>query len=214
MFKKDRNMCKRCAAENARQWQQKYPDRKRASQAAWTAKNEAALKDKRRAYYEENKESLKKANAEWRAANAERMREYRKAWLVLNPTVAKEVRRKYKERKRLDPMFRLSSAMASGIRKSIYGGKGGREWEGLVGYSFSQLKHHLEKQFLPGMSWDNYGEWHIDHIIPISAFNFTSPKHIDFQRCWSLKNLQPMWAMDNIKKGATLEGTFQPSLAF
>ena len=63
------------------------------------------------------------------------------------------------------------------------------------------------------MIWGNYGDWHIDHKIPISAFNFTKPEHEDFKRCWALSNLQPLWAKDNISKNAKLEKHFQPSLA-
>ena len=50
------------------------------------------------------------------------------------------------------------------------------------------------------MSWDNYGKWHIDHIIPIDFFIFTKPEDQEFQYCWSLNNLQPLWRLDNIKK--------------
>lgn len=74
---------------------------------------------------------------------------------------------------------------------------------------------HLERQFLPGMTWENHGRfgWHIDHIIPLSAFNFETPDHIDFKRAWALSNLQPLWWQDNLKKRAKIEGAFQPSLA-
>jgi hypothetical protein len=71
---------------------------------------------------------------------------------------------------------------------------------------------HLEKQFLPGMSWENMGEWHIDHKIPIAAFNFEKPEDIDFKRCWALKNLQPLWKSENCIKGAKIDKPFQPSL--
>ena len=57
------------------------------------------------------------------------------------------------------------------------------------------------------------GEWHIDHIIPKSVFNFTKPEHEDFKRCWALKNLQPLWAEENISKFNKLDKHFQPTLA-
>lgn len=81
-----------------------------------------------------------------------------------------------------------------------------------IGYSIEALKRHLEKQFLPGMTWENYGKWHIDHIIPKAAFNIESVNDIDFKRCWALKNLRPLWAHDNCSKRDTLEKPFQPSL--
>ena len=55
------------------------------------------------------------------------------------------------------------------------------------------------------MSWDNYGEWHIDHIIPVSSFSFDNVDSEDFKKCWSLTNLQPLWSYENIKKSNKLE---------
>jgi len=63
------------------------------------------------------------------------------------------------------------------------------------------LKLHLEGKFEKGMSWANYGKWHIEHKIPIQAFNVTTIECEDFKKCWSLSNLQPMWAIENFKKG-------------
>jgi len=62
---------------------------------------------------------------------------------------------------------------------------------------------HLESLFLPGMNWENYGfyGWHIDHIIPVVKFRFETVDDPDFKKCWSLTNLQPLWAKDNYKKG-------------
>jgi hypothetical protein len=83
-----------------------------------------------------------------------------------------------------------------------------------VGYTVEQLKAHLEKQFEPGMTWQNHGrEWHIDHKIPKAAFNFETAEDIDFKRCWALRNLKPMRATDNIKKKDKINHPFQPSLA-
>lgn len=117
----------------------------------------------------------------------------------------------YKRRQRENPMVHLSSNISTAIWASLKGNKGGH-WETLVGYTLNQLKRHLEKQFQTGMTWDNYGEWHIDHKIPQSVFNFSKPEHMDFKRCWALKNLQPMWSLDNLSKHNKLVGHFQPSL--
>lgn len=62
---------------------------------------------------------------------------------------------------------------------------------------------HLQAQFKLGMSWGNYGEWHIDHLIPISASDFTSYDDASFKKCWALSNLQPLWATENLSKGGT-----------
>ncbi|OAM77705.1 hypothetical protein A3840_08725 [Devosia elaeis] len=85
---------------------------------------------------------------------------------------------------------------------SANGGKGGKSWTELVGYGVSELRAHLERQFLPGMTWDNKSEWHIDHIVPQSSFNYTSTDDPDFRACWALTNLRPLWARDNVRKQA------------
>jgi len=59
---------------------------------------------------------------------------------------------------------------------------------------------HLESLFLPGMSWENRHLWHIDHVLPCAAFDLTNPK--EQRRCFHYTNLQPLWALDNIKKRA------------
>lgn len=66
----------------------------------------------------------------------------------------------------------------------------------LLGYSASDLKNHIESLFLPGMSWENRGDWHIDHIIPVSSFAPDTPISI----INALSNLQPLWAEDNLIK--------------
>jgi len=77
------------------------------------------------------------------------------------------------------------------------------------------LIKYLEKKFEEGMSWENYGkEWHIDHKLPISKFNFKTTDDPDFKICWSLKNLQPMWAKENMSKNNKLEKPLQMSLSF
>lgn len=70
----------------------------------------------------------------------------------------------------------------------------------LLGYSALDLKEHIEKQFTYGMSWNNWGEWHIDHIKPVSRFDKSEKMSI----INSLDNLQPLWAKDNLTKSNKL----------
>jgi len=106
-------------------------------------------------------------------------------------------------RRHTDPTYRLKYLIKSAIWKSLRSGngKGRRKWESLVGFTVEELKAHLESKFELGMSWDNAGEWHIDHIMPVSRFNFESPDDMDFKLCWALDNLQPMWGWENMSKG-------------
>jgi hypothetical protein len=70
-----------------------------------------------------------------------------------------------------------------------------------LGYTIEELMSHLEKQFTEGMTWENYGEWHVDHIKPMSSFKFESVDDPEFKECWKLENLQPLWEEDNLSKG-------------
>lgn len=77
----------------------------------------------------------------------------------------------------------------------------------ILGCDLSFLKNHLESKFLPGMTWENhsFNGWHIDHIRPLSSFNFlNNDSTINIQeisKAWNYKNLQPLWKYDNLKKG-------------
>lgn len=134
-----------------------------------------------------------------------------KRWLQ-RPEVRMRRREKQEKMRKNNPQCRLNNNISTIIRRSIYGKKAGRKWESLVGYTLEDLMKHFEKQFTKDMTWENMGQWHIDHIIPISAFNFSAPEHIDFKRCWALENLRPLWAKENISKSNKILKPFQPSL--
>jgi len=93
----------------------------------------------------------------------------------------------------------------------------GRLWDALKNYSINNKKHtmeylgcnkdtlreHIEKQFKDGMTWENQGQWHIDHIRPCASFNLYN--EIERHMCFHYTNLQPLWAFDNISKGASYD---------
>jgi len=124
----------------------------------------------------------------------------------------RESERKRNKRRRMDIHFRLGANVGALIYQALKQNKNGKSWEKIVGYTSDKLKKHLESQFTEGMSWENYGEWHIDHIVPKSVFNYKTVKDIDFQRCWALENLRPLWARENTSKRDGLSKPFQPSL--
>ncbi len=153
--------------------------------------------------------------SKWYKENSEIIRNKRKIRFNNDPEkVRAYFRAKARERLK-NPQSRLGNNISRAIRHSIQdGAKSKRHWEDLVGYTVAQLKKHLEKRFTDGMTWDNYGTlWEIDHKVPISVFNFEKPGEIDFRLCWSLKNLQPMVAVENRSKQGRIDKLFQPSLA-
>lgn len=111
------------------------------------------------------------------------------------------VRMRIKERRKTEPAVFLRNAIRTSLYAALKRGKNGRKWQAILGYTIDDLKRHLERQFVKGMSWSNYGEWHIDHIIPLARFKFTGPDDPEVRAAWSLANLRPLWAVDNMQKG-------------
>lgn len=163
-------------------------------------------------YYKNTRPTRLKQQRKYNAENREkRLDYYRNNKEKINRDHVKWCARKRQE----DPIYRLHDNITSRMGRYLHRGKGGARTVDILGYSFEQLKRHLEKRFLPGMTWENYGRggWHIDHIIPLRAFNITSANDIDFKRAWALSNLRPLWEHDNLTKNGKLEKPFQPSLA-
>jgi len=112
--------------------------------------------------------------------------------------------RKAEHKKRfLNPRNVMYTRMSNSIRRSL--NDTASNWENMVGYTVEDLMKHLESLFEVGMTWENREEWHIDHIIPLAYFNYTSPEDEDFKKCWALENLQPLWAYDNKSKNNKID---------
>lgn len=107
---------------------------------------------------------------------------------------------RHEERMCNDIDYRLKTKIRSKIYKVLKGNKNSISSMELIGCSINELRQHIERQFQPGMTWDNWGTfgWHLDHIIPQSSFDFTDVEQQ--KRCWHYTNLQPLWWMDNIMK--------------
>lgn len=101
------------------------------------------------------------------------------------------------------PAFAINARMSAQIRAALREQKAGRKWEALVGYTVLDLTLHLERQFLPGMSWENRDAWHIDHILPLASFDFSRNAAETVLIAWALSNLRPLWKGDNIRKSAS-----------
>ena len=97
---------------------------------------------------------------------------------------------------------RIAASIRNRIREvlTVYNSPRSKRTKELLGCDFKQVKSHLESQFAEGMSWDNYGEWHIDHRLPLARFDLT--KGEEQEKAFHYTNLQPLWAKDNMSKGA------------
>ena len=168
-----------------------------------------------REHYQKNRERCLENHRTWKANNPEKAKEIIKKWESENKDKVRGYIRKWHKKRYATPGGKVAVTMSVRVNESLREGtKAHQSWIKLVGYTVDQLKQHLEKLFKPGMTWENYGTvWHIDHKIPVAAFNFERPDDIDFRLCWSLKNLQPLEASKNHSKCAKVDKPFQPALA-
>lgn len=186
--------------ERAKQWKVDNPTKAKERDKKWRQNNLKKIKIDYNRTYQANKEKYNAKNYEWK---------------INNPDKVKEASRKYQTKIKSTASGRINSRLSNSIWHSLRANKAGKHWEDLVHFTIDELKNHLEKKFKPGMTWELFlqGKIHIDHIIPLSVHNFETYNDLDFQKAWSLKNLQPMWAKENLIKSNKLSKPFQPSLA-
>lgn len=148
-------------------------------------------------YYENNKERVLESNTAYN--KTKKGKSYIKLWGQKNRK--REAARIKSYRK--DPLKRLTHNHRTRL-SHIIKAKGYRKntkTSELIGCGWEDLKFYLESKFTKGMSWNNYGDWHVDHIVPLSSAN-TEKKIIELM---NYQNLQPLWAFDNLSKGNKIE---------
>jgi len=155
-------------------------------------------------WYEKNKEKRINYFLMWQKNNYDYRKKYMDEYRLKNKEKIKEVKRTYQKHKRhTDPIYKLICNFRTAIYQVLKENnvqKNGHYFH-VLKYTPKELITHLESKFIDGMNWNNYGEWHVDHIKPISSFNIIEIGDDEFMRCWTLENLQPMWGIENIKKG-------------
>lgn len=166
----------------------------------YRAKNREKLKEKNRIYYHSNKEKIKLKQKEWVEKNPNYHKDYLKKWNKAN----KENHRKYmidynKKRRENDILFKLCFNLRSRLNRVVKSKKMNKDnqLKQYLGCDLDYLKHYLESKFTIDMSWDNYGQWHIDHIIPLNSAKSIEELYV----LCHFTNLQPLWAFDNLSKG-------------
>ena len=211
LFSKVGNQCKSCRSARAKAYNKANKESIAAKRKVYRAANKKKLLAYGKTYREANKKKLSAYDKTYREANKGILAENSKSWresnkesIAIREKVWREANKesiaaKKKVYNEVNPMQRF-------IRCSLYrilgNRKGGRKkYEELLGYTVAELRSHIEIQFTEGMNWENRSEWHIDHIKPISLFlkeGIECPATIN-----ALSNLQPLWAKDNLSKGAS-----------
>ncbi|MCK5613544.1 hypothetical protein KAR91_67360 [Candidatus Pacearchaeota archaeon] len=136
----------------------------------------------------------------------EHKRSIARAWYHRNAHRTRgAARQRHKDKYKNDLSYRVNELIKSQLRKCMVKDRPIGKYYDVLGYTTDDLLSHLESLFADGMSWENQGKWHIDHRTPKSWFNLLnadgSINYKEVRECWSLKNLQPLWAVDNIAKG-------------
>jgi hypothetical protein len=156
-------------------------------------------------YHQIHQQELNQRSTKWYADNKEIVSQQYK-----NDEFKKTRKRQYnndyeRNRKITDPIFKLRRNCSRLVNHVLNGSKNGQSILDYLPYTMDELKRYLENQFDDKMNWDNYGiYWHIDHIYPQSLLPYTSMEDENFKKCWALKNLQPLEAVENMKKSNKL----------
>jgi hypothetical protein len=192
--------CALCCSKYSLEWHHSNPERAKAKMAAWREENSEHEASYRREYYNSNSERLRRQRREYHKANPERTRISVRKWRRSNIERARKREREYYHANKHKASRKADQALRSILHNFLRwtkSGKDSRTHEAL-GYSSAQLREHMERQFVKGMSWDNYGDWHIDHIVPMS--HYISIGQIDPSIVNCLSNLRPVWAKENLSK--------------
>jgi hypothetical protein len=192
-----------------------YARGRRPKRLEWEAKQSPEWWEHRR---EINRRWRENASEEQREKGRECRRRYRKRMpkevservrarareRSKEPDAAFERRENARSRYRSNPNHRLSTIMSVNVRSALLGTRKREPTFKMLGYSVDDLRAHLERTMQRGMTWGNYGKrWHIDHIVPQSAFDQTDPEQ--FRRCWALTNLRALGSRQNQIKHAKTE---------
>lgn len=221
--------------ERQRLWRLKNPEKAAEIQKRYRESNRVALQEKRsknrdkarlasRSHYERNRELYRVRRQQYRADNTEKLSaagknyyrrnrgkvlEAHRIYRQSNHEATRKRNREYQQQKwRTDFSYWLKKTVGRRMRDAIgsqSANKKGRTWS-LIGCTPQELAEHLESQFLPGMSWENYGYrgWHVDHIIPLAKFDLRDAEQQ--AAAFHYTNLQPLWAEDNLRKSDKVAG--------
>jgi len=187
--------CKICLNEKNNKWRENNREVALTYSKKWYQNN----KDKKSEYFEkyriETPEKIKETKKKYREKNKEIIKQKKKIYDELYKPKRNLLRR---EKQKTDIVFKLINNVRVRLikyLKKLNITKKNKTFE-IVGCTPQELKEHLEKQFVDGMSWENRSEWHIDHIIPLSS----AKTEEEIYKLSHYTNLQPLWAIDNIKK--------------
>ena len=191
--------------EYKKQYYEANKEKVKESQKIYTEANKEKIKERSKQYYIKNKEKIKiRSNTNYKKNKKEILKKQK----ISRPKYEKENRFKINKRKRIrraaDPLLKMSG----NLRKRTWsafktkGYKKTSKTQEMLGVDWEVCKAHIERQFKKGMKWSNYGEWHIDHIIPLAS----AKNERQLRKLCHYRNLQPLDATDNMSKSDKIIG--------
>lgn len=158
--------------------------------------NKEKISENKKIYREKNKEHFKEYRKNHHIQNIERDKKTSKIWYEKNKD---KILNNYKNRLLTDSKFKFIQNLKCNIRNSLtrYGYTKNSKTFDILGIEYEKFKIYIEEQFVEGMTWENYGDWHLDHKTPISWANSEEEALL----LCHYKNYQPLWANDNLIKG-------------
>lgn len=188
------NYCKSCRSKTVKK---SYFKNKEKNKEKSKLKNQERKKIKSNWYYEDKNKNPDKYKTRWDEQNKKR-RDAKAKWFQENKD---RIISTNLERRKKDPKKKITHLMSSGILKSLRDNKKGKKWETLVGYTIDDLINNLqlnEKEYINN-------NLHIDHIIPINFYNYTSFEDDNFKKCWNLRNLRLIPSEENLSKSDKID---------
>ena len=183
----------------------KYPEKVKEIKKKSYHKHKEKNLECAKLYRSKNLEKIKLYQINYRTINREKLKQKTLEYRIKHRKIIRVRQYKYVAIKRkTDPYFKLMDNLRSRIYCVLKGKikKSTRTLNLLGVENISEVKLHLESQFKNGMTWSNHGEWHIDHIKPCASFDLRCP--IGQLDCFHYTNLRPLWAYDNLSKGAKI----------
>tara|TARA_R100001244_G_scaffold23249_1_gene24014 strand:+ start:182 stop:793 length:612 start_codon:yes stop_codon:yes gene_type:complete len=162
-------------------------------------------KESKKEYRKKNKDKIKEYHKEHYKANKDKRKERQKEYRKENKDKINKSSKEYQKNRRLsDPLYKMKSNLRTRTSQAFKnkGYSKNTKTQEMLGVDWEIAKKHLERQFTKGMNWSNQGDWHIDHIIPLSSAN-TEER---LKKLCHYTNLQPLWAVDNLIKSDVING--------
>mgnify|MGYP003490924185 FL=1 len=226
----ERKICKDCQKDNQRVYSKNNRKKLNEKMSKFRKNNPDKIAKSKQTYYKNNKEKIISKSKDYTSKNTDKVKTYQEKYRKENAKQISEKNKQYrsshkeallikqKEKYKENINIRLRQIISSAIRKALFknkSSKSGNSFLKNIPYTIEQLKKHIESKFDLWMNWGNYGtynntwddknqltwKWNIDHIIPHSKLPYSSMEDENFKKCWSLDNLRPYAAKQNVLDG-------------